>query len=55
MSRQEGHIYEFDSFRLDPEERVLFRDGAPVSLSPKLLDTLLVLVRESGHIVERAI
>lgn len=53
MSKQASHFYEFDSFRLDPEERVLFRDGMPVSLSPKLLDTLLVLVRENGHIVEK--
>lgn len=53
MSRQAGHFYEFDSFRLDPDERVLFRDGVPVAVSPKLFDTLFVLVRENGHIVEK--
>lgn len=53
MSKQRRHFYEFDSFRLDPEEQVLFRNGEPVPLSPKLFDTLLVLVRESGHIVEK--
>ncbi len=53
MSRQAAHIYEFDSFRLDPDERVLFRDGVPISVSPKIFETLLVLVRESGHIVEK--
>jgi len=53
MSRQAKHFYEFDSFRLDPDEQVLFHNGQPVSLSPKLFDTLLVLVRESGHIVEK--
>ncbi len=53
MSKQVKHFYEFDSFRVDPEEQVLFRDGEPVPLSPKIFDTLLVLVRESGHIVEK--
>ena len=53
MSKQGRHFYEFDSFRLDPSEQVLFRNGEPVPLSPKLFDTLLVLVRESGHIVEK--
>lgn len=53
MSRQTRHFYQFDSFRLDPEEQVLFRNGEAVPLSPKLFDTLLVLVRESGHIVEK--
>lgn len=51
MSRQAKHFYEFDAFRLDPDEQVLFHNGEPVSLSPKLFDTLLVLVRDSGHIV----
>jgi DNA-binding winged helix-turn-helix (wHTH) protein len=53
MSRQARHFYEFDSFRLDPDEQVLFRDGEPVPLSPKLFDTLLALVQNSGHIVEK--
>jgi DNA-binding winged helix-turn-helix (wHTH) protein len=51
MSKQARHFYGFDSFRLDPEAQVLFRDGEPVSLSPELFETLLVLVRESGHVV----
>jgi len=53
MSSQPGHCYEFDSFRLDPEEHVLLREGKPVPLSPKVFDTLLALVRDSGHIVEK--
>ena len=45
--------YNFDSFRVDPTERVLLRDGKPISLSPKVFDTLLALVERSGHIVPK--
>ena len=45
--------YNFDSFRVDPTERVLLRDGKPLSLSPKVFDTLLALVERSGHIVSK--
>jgi DNA-binding winged helix-turn-helix (wHTH) protein/tetratricopeptide (TPR) repeat protein len=46
-------VYDFGEFRLDAAERVLFKNGAPVNLPPKVFDTLLVLVEKSGHIVER--
>src|SRR5437899_3616555 len=45
--------YDFDSFRIDPLERVLLRNGKPMSLSPKVFDTLLALVEHSGHIVSK--
>jgi len=45
--------YNFDSFRVDPTERVLLRDGRPISLSPKVFDTLLALVERNGHIVSK--
>ena len=45
--------YNFDCFRIDPLERVLLRDDKPVSLSPKVFDTLLALVEHSGHIVSK--
>jgi TolB-like protein/DNA-binding winged helix-turn-helix (wHTH) protein/Tfp pilus assembly protein PilF len=47
------HLYEFDSYRLDAVERVLLRDGQPVTLPPKDIETLLVLVEKAGHIVEK--
>lgn len=47
------HIYEFGPFRLDAEERVPWRDGEAVSIPPKDLETLLVLVERAGHIVEK--
>ena len=45
------HIYEFGSYRLDAEEKILVRDGQIVSIPPKDLETLLVLVENNGHIV----
>src|SRR4029077_13740581 len=47
------HLYRFGSFRLDAVERVLLRDGQPITLAPKDLETLLVLVQRAGHIVEK--
>src|ERR1700720_234828 len=47
------HLYEFGSYHLDAVERVLLRDGQPVTLPPKDLETLLVLVERAGHIVEK--
>jgi TolB-like protein/DNA-binding winged helix-turn-helix (wHTH) protein/Tfp pilus assembly protein PilF len=45
------HIYEFGAYQLDTEEKVLVRDGQPVALPPKDLETLVVLVEKAGHIV----
>jgi DNA-binding winged helix-turn-helix (wHTH) protein/TolB-like protein/Tfp pilus assembly protein PilF len=53
MGKQTKQIYEFGPFQLDAGERVLLKDGAPVALTPKALDTLIVLVECSGHIVEK--
>src|SRR4029077_13851889 len=44
-------IYEFGSFRLDIEERLLLSNGESVPLTPKVFDTLVVLVQKSGHVV----
>jgi len=53
MSAERKHFYVFAPFFLDPEERVLLRDGSPVPLGPKVLETLLVLVQNAGHVVEK--
>src|SRR5437016_968230 len=47
------HLYGFGSYQLDAVERVLLRDGQPVTVPPKDLETLLVLVERAGHIVEK--
>jgi DNA-binding winged helix-turn-helix (wHTH) protein/TolB-like protein len=43
--------YEFGPFRLDAREYTLLRDGQVIPVSPKVFETLLVLVENSGHIV----
>jgi DNA-binding winged helix-turn-helix (wHTH) protein/Tol biopolymer transport system component len=51
-SNQPGdYVYEFEFFRLDSRERLLLRDGKPIPLTPKVFDTLLLLVQNSGHLV----
>jgi DNA-binding winged helix-turn-helix (wHTH) protein/Tol biopolymer transport system component len=49
----ETHNFEFGEFVLDPRERVLFRNGAPVPVAPKVLQLLLVLIENHDHIVEK--
>src|SRR5215510_1995255 len=46
-------FYEFERFRVDVAERLLLRDGAMVPLTPKAFDTLLILVENGGHVVEK--
>jgi TolB-like protein/DNA-binding winged helix-turn-helix (wHTH) protein/Flp pilus assembly protein TadD len=46
-------LYEFGPFRLNPAERTLLRENQIVPLTPKAFDTLLVLVLNSGHLVEK--
>jgi DNA-binding winged helix-turn-helix (wHTH) protein/TolB-like protein/Flp pilus assembly protein TadD len=53
MSRPERHLYEFGPFRLDAAEHLLLRDGEPVPLEPKVFDTLFLLIRNSGHLLEK--
>jgi DNA-binding winged helix-turn-helix (wHTH) protein/TolB-like protein/Flp pilus assembly protein TadD len=53
MADQFKSIYEFGRFLLDAGERSLLRDGQPVALTPKAFDTLLVLVQNSGHVLEK--
>jgi len=53
MRRSNQHLYEFGPFRLDTQERMLLREGQYVPLTPKVLETLLVLVEHGGRIVEK--
>ena len=53
MSKKQHLSYEFGSFRLDIAERRLLRDGEPVSLAPKVFDTLLVLIDNPGRLVAK--
>lgn len=46
--------HEFGPFRYDGAQRVLFRDERPVSLEPKVLDTLEALLERRGEVIEKA-
>src|SRR5215831_6556913 len=46
-------FFEFDSFLLDAQQRLLFRDGLPVELTPQVFDVLLVMVQSGGQLVEK--
>lgn len=45
--------YVFGPFILDPAERLLTRDGEPVSLRAKAFDTLCALVENPGHLMTK--
>ncbi|HUI44187.1 MAG TPA: winged helix-turn-helix domain-containing protein [Terriglobia bacterium] len=51
MSKQGKNFYEFGPFRVDPEERLLWRGKKPVPLKPKVFETLLVLVQRGEGLV----
>lgn len=53
MTVREQRFYEFGPLRLNPAERLLERDGQPISLTPKVFDTLRVLVEHAGYLVEK--
>ena len=48
-----GHIFEFGKFVLDPNERILLADGEPVHLTDKVFDTLYILVRNNGRLLSK--
>ncbi len=45
--------FKFDEFLFDAQEKVLFREGKPVSITPKVFELLLVLIENHGHLVEK--
>lgn len=53
MSLLIKHLYRFEEFTLDADEKVLLRQGKPLLLAPKVLDMLLTLVQNSGRIIEK--
>lgn len=47
------HCYRFGEFTLDAGQKVLLRQGKPLLLAPKVVETLLTLVQNSGRIIEK--
>jgi TolB-like protein/Tfp pilus assembly protein PilF len=53
MIETKNDTFTFGPFLIDVKERVLLRGSKPVSLTPKVFATLLMLVEKAGHIVEK--
>jgi DNA-binding winged helix-turn-helix (wHTH) protein/tetratricopeptide (TPR) repeat protein len=46
-------MYEFGPFRLDPQKKLLSRGSEPVTLTPKVLETLLLLVENRDKVLSK--
>lgn len=54
MAKDSKHkVYEFDEFRLDRTNLMLYRAGEEISLPPKVIETLVVLVENQGEIISK--
>src|SRR5436190_1108761 len=53
MSKQPKRLYEFGPFQIDTVNRLLLRDGEPVTLKAKAVETLLVLIESNGEVLEK--
>ena len=53
MTQPPNDIYEFGECRLEGAERLFYRAGKHVPLTPKVFDTLLLLVRSGGRLVRK--
>jgi len=53
MSALENRVYRFAGFTLEPAERRLSEAGKPIALTPKVFDTLVLLVERAGHVVSK--
>ncbi|CAN5610703.1 hypothetical protein BH20ACI4_BH20ACI4_05930 [soil metagenome] len=53
MRRISENCYEFGEFRLDADEKILWRGDSIAEATPKALEILLVLVKNAGRIVSK--
>jgi len=53
MNRPAKRFYIFGLFRIDVTERILHSPKGPMTLTPKVFDTLLALVENSGHVLSK--
>ncbi len=53
MPHQINHLYEFEEFQLDTKNPGLWRGSELVSISPKALEILILLVERKGAIISR--
>ncbi len=53
MNAPPGHVYEFGDFHLDAAKRLLWRDGVPVPLTPRVFETLLYMVEHHDAVLDK--
>jgi DNA-binding winged helix-turn-helix (wHTH) protein/tetratricopeptide (TPR) repeat protein/TolB-like protein len=53
VAELDNPVYRFGGFELDPAERRLSAAGKPVALTPKVFDTLVLLVERAGRLVSK--
>jgi len=53
MSALINRYYRFGEFTVDADQRILLRKDKPLPIPPKVFDTLLILVENSGRIVTK--
>lgn len=53
MKKQINQFYEFGSIRLDATNRLIYRDGVSLGVQPRVVETLLVLVKNANQIVDK--
>ena len=46
-------VFEFGGFRLEPQHRLLSRDGEPVVVTDKAFDALVYLIDHAGQLVTK--
>ncbi|HSE37306.1 MAG TPA: winged helix-turn-helix domain-containing protein, partial [Blastocatellia bacterium] len=53
MAKQINHFYEFGSVKLDATNRLLYKDGREIPLQPRVIETLMVLVKNAQTVVDK--
>ena len=53
MTERSAPFYDFGPFSVDAGKRLLSRDGEPVPLAPKVLETLLVLIENRERVLSK--
>jgi DNA-binding winged helix-turn-helix (wHTH) protein/TolB-like protein len=53
MDNANGCLYEFGSFRVDVSAGKLFQGGQPITITPKTLSLLIILIESDGQLLEK--
>lgn len=51
MNRSPQVFYQFDSFRVDPVQKLVWKDGVELKVTPRVICLLLVFVKRPRHIL----